>query len=152
MLGKLDHYFIPYTKANSKWIKGLNAVPETVKLLEDNIGGKVFDIALCDVFLDLTPKAVTTTTNINECNFMKPKNFCTVKETTNKAKRQPTEWQKTFGDHISSKGLISKIDKELIELNNNPTEKWTEHLNRHFFQSHSHGQQAHEMMLNITNH
>ena len=93
----------------------------------------MFDIALCDVFLDLTPKAVTTTTttNVNECNFIKPKN-CTVKETINKVKRQPTEWQKTFVNHISSKGLISKIDKELIELNNNPTEKWTDFFPKPF--------------------
>ena len=113
MLGKLDHYFIPYTKANSKWIKDLNAIPETVKLLEDNIGSKVFDIALCDVFLDLTPKAVTTTTttNINECNFIKPKNFCTVKETTNKVKRQPTEFKKISANNISYKELISKLYK-----------------------------------------
>ena len=75
--------------------------------------------------MDLIPKAVTTTTttNINECNFIKPKNFCTVEEAINKIKRQPTKWEKTFVNHISSKGSLSKIDIELLELNNNTTKK-----------------------------
>ena len=49
---------------------------------------------------------------------MKPKSFCKAKETTNKTKRQPMEWEKIFANDATDKGLISKIYQHLIQLNN----------------------------------
>ena len=73
---------------------------------------------------------------INKWGLLKLKNLCTAKETINKMKRQPTNWEKIFANDVTDKGLVSKIYKQLITFNSittrNPLKKWVEDLNRHF--------------------
>jgi len=75
-------------------------------------------------------------TKISKWDVIKLKNFYTVKETTNKMKRQPSAWEKIVANETTDKVLISKIYKQLLKLNtrkaNNPIKKWAEDLNRHF--------------------
>ena len=71
-------------------------------------------------------------TKINKWDLIKPKSFCTPKETIDQKERQPTEREKISANNASEKGLISKIYTQLIELNiktiNNPTKKWAEDI------------------------
>uniref|UniRef100_A0A9L0T0U8 Uncharacterized protein n=1 Tax=Equus caballus TaxID=9796 RepID=A0A9L0T0U8_HORSE len=134
---KVDHYLMPYTKMNSKWIKDLKINPVTIKLLEANIGSTLFDIELKRIFLNtMSSQTRETKEKINKQDFIRLKCFCKAKETRIKTKRQPTNWEKIFASHISNKGLISTIYKELTQLNNKKTnsliKKWAEDMNRHF--------------------
>ena len=110
---KLEHSLTPYTKINSKWIKDLNVRPDTIKLLEENVGRTLFDINHSKIFFDSHPRVMKT--KINKWYLMKLKSFCTAKETINKMKRQPSEWENIFANETTGKGLISKIYKQLMQ-------------------------------------
>ena len=75
-------------------------------------------------------------TKVNKWDLIKLKSFCRANETISKVKRQPSEWEKIIANATSDKGLISKIYKQLIQLNirktNNTIKEWGKDLNRHF--------------------
>ena len=68
--------------------------------------------------MDMTPKAQGTKEKIDKLDFIKIKKFCTSKDTIKKVRRQPTEREYIFANHISNKGFISRLYKELLQLNN----------------------------------
>ena len=72
---KLEHSLTPYTKINSKWIKNLNVRPDTVKLLEGNIGRTLFDINHSNIFFDLSPRVIEIKTKMNKWDLIKLKSF-----------------------------------------------------------------------------
>ena len=78
-------------------------------------------ISRTSVFLGQSPKAIEIKTKINKWDLINLTSFCTAKETINKTKRQPTEWEKIFANDATDKGLISKTYKQLIQLNNKKT-------------------------------
>jgi len=74
-------------------------------------------------------------TKVNKWDLIKHESFCAAKETISKVKRQPSEWEKIVANETTDKGLISRIYKQLIQLNarkTNPIKKWEKDLNRHF--------------------
>ena len=93
---KLEHYLTPYTKINCKWIKDLNVRPDTLTLLDENIGKTLFDINHSKILFDPPPREIKQEikTKINKWDLMKLKSFCTAKETINKTKRQHSGWEK----------------------------------------------------------
>ena len=106
---KLDHSLTPYTKISSKWIKDLNVRLDTIKLLEEK--HKQYNVV---IFLNPSLRIMEIKTKGNKWDLLKLKSFCTVKETINKAKRQPTDWEKIFANDMTDKGLVSKVYKQLI--------------------------------------
>ena len=143
VLGKLDSHIqknetrpFSYTihKNNSKWMKDPNVRQDSIKILEENTGNTLFELGHRNFLQDTSMKTRKTKAKMNYWDLIKIKSFCTAKETVNKTKRQPTEWEKIFANDISDKGLVSKIYKELIQLNtketNNPIMKWAKGMNR----------------------
>ena len=120
---KLEHFLTPYTKINSKWIKDLNERPETIKLLEENISRILDDINQSKILYDPRHRVIEIKTKVNKWDVIKLKSFCTAKETISKVKRQPSEWEKIITNNTTDKGLISKIYKQLIQLNTRKTNK-----------------------------
>ena len=120
---KLEHFLTPYTKINPKWIKVINVRPETIKLLEENIGRTLDDLNKSKILYDLPPRVIKIKSKVNKWDLIKLKSFCTAKETISKVKRQPSEWEKRIANETTDKGLISKIYKQLIQFNTRKTNK-----------------------------
>ena len=104
-----------------------------MKLLEENIGRTLDDMNQSKILYDPPSRVTEIKTKVNKQDLIKLKSSCTAKETKNKVKRQPSEWEKIIANETTDKGLISTIYKQLIQLNtrktNNPIKKWA---NRHF--------------------
>ena len=77
---KLEHFVIAYTNINSKWIKDLNVRPETIKLLEENIGRILNDINQSKILYNPPSRVMEIKTKVNKWNLIKLKRFCTAKE------------------------------------------------------------------------
>ena len=106
---KLEHFLTIYTKTNSKWIRDLNVRPKTIKLVEENKGGTLYDINHSKILYDPPLRIMEIKIKINKWNLIKLKSFCIAKETISKVKRQRSEWQKIIANETTDKGFISKI-------------------------------------------
>ena len=111
---KLEYFLTPYTNINSKWIKDLNARPETMKLLEESIGMTLSDINHIKILYDSPPRLMEMKTKMNKSDLIKLKSFCTMKETISQVKMQPSEWEKIVANVTTDKESISKIYKWLV--------------------------------------
>ena len=116
---KLKHFLTPYTK--------IHHTPKTIKLFEENMGSTLNDINQSKILYDPPPREMEIKTKVNKWDLIKLKSFCTAKQTISKVKRQPSEWEKIIANETTDQGLISKIYKQLIQLNtrktNNPIKK-----------------------------
>ena len=95
---KLEYLLTLYPKINSKWIKDLNVRPETIKLLEENIGKTLSDIHHSRILYDSPCRILKIKAIINQWDLIKIKSFCTTKETISKVKRPPSEWEKIIAN------------------------------------------------------
>ena len=99
----------------------------------ENIGRTLDDVNQSKILYDPPPRVMEIKTKVNKWDLIKLRSFCTAKETISNVKRQPSEWEKIIANETTDKGLISKIFKQLIQLNtrkiNNPIKEWGKDLN-----------------------
>nr|KAF6413563.1 hypothetical protein HJG59_009766 [Molossus molossus] len=118
---KLDYQLTPYTRINSKWIKNLNVTCKSIKIIEENVGNKISNITRSRIFTDTMSKARETKEKLNTWDYIKLKSFCTAKETSIEMEREPTIWESLIANNTSDKGLISKLYRVAIQLNERKT-------------------------------
>ena len=102
----------------------------------ENISRTFDDIKQSKILYDTPPTVTEIKTKVHKWDLIKLKSFCTAKKTISRVKIQPSEWKKIIANEKTDKGLISKIYKQLIQLNarktNSPITKWGKDLNKHF--------------------
>ena len=145
-----------WLKINSKWLKDLNIRQDIIKLLEENIGNTFSDINHINVFLGQSPKAIGKKQQQQEWDPINFISFYTAKKTINKKKRQPTHWKKISAKYVADEGLISKIPKQVIQLNNakqQPNQNMSSRPKQTYFlqRRHTDDQQACNKILNSAN-
>ena len=114
---KLEHFLTPYTKINSKWIQDLARRPDTIKLLEENIGQTLSDINDSNIFSDPPIRVLATKTKMNKWDLIKLQSFCTAKETLNNTKRSSKWMQDLYIRPDSIKLLGENIGQTLSDIN-----------------------------------
>ena len=113
---KLEHSLTPYTKINSKCIKDLNVRPNTIKLLQENIGRMLFDIKHSNILFNLPPRIMTTKTKINQWEVIKLKSFAQQRKPfLKRQKENPQNGKKFFANNATDNGLITKTYNQLIQ-------------------------------------
>jgi len=123
---KLEHFLMPCTKINSKWIKNLNVIPETIKVFEENIGRTLDDINQSKILYYSPYRIMEIKTKVKKWDLIKLKS-CTAKETISKMKRQPSQLEKIIANETTDKGLSSKMNNTSSSYNS-ITEKETTKL------------------------
>ena len=148
---------MPHTKIYSRWIKDLNIILKTMKVLEENIGMEISGIPCNNIFTDMSLRARNIKERIKKWDLIKIKSFCMAKENSVKIIREAKVWENIFANDTSHKGLISKIYKELTQLHsrktNNPIKKWAKGLEKTLLSGrNTEGPEIYEKMLSITSH
>ena len=111
-----DPFLSTFTKVKCKWIKELHIKPETLKLIEEKVGKSLKDMGTGEKFLNRTAMACAVRSRIYKWDLIKLQSFCKAKDTINKTKKSPTDWERMFTYPKSDRGLISNIYKELKKV------------------------------------
>jgi hypothetical protein len=91
----------------------LHIKPRTLKLIEEKVGESLEHMGTGEIFLNRTPRTYVLKSTTNKWDLIKLQSFCKAKDTGNRTKQQPTDWEKIFTNSPSNTGLISNICKEL---------------------------------------
>ena len=133
---KINHQITPYTKINSRWVKGLNISHDTIKVLEENIGRNISDIPHISIFTDMSPRARDIKERINKWDLIKWKVSAQLKKTSAKWHGNQPYRKIYLPMRPQTRVWSSKIYTELTRLHsrqtNNSIKKWAKGLNRHF--------------------
>ena len=120
---QIDPFLSPCTELKSKWTKDLHLKPDSLKL-EEKVGEILKHMDTREKFLNRTPMACAVRSRFDKWDLIKLHSSCKAKNTVNKTKRPPTDWERIFNNPKSDRGLISNIYKELKKLDsrkpNNP--------------------------------
>jgi hypothetical protein len=107
---RIDPFLSPCTMLKSKWIKELHIKPETLKLIEEKVGKSLEDVGTGGKFLNRTAMACVVRVRIDKWDLIKLQSFYKAKDTVNKTKRPPTDWERIFTNSKSNRGIIPKLE------------------------------------------
>ena len=137
--GRLEHLLAPYTKINSKWMKDLNARPDTIKFLEENIGKTLWHKSQQDPLWP-PPKVMEIKAKINKWNLIKCKSFCTMKKTISKVKtafrmgENNSKWSNWQIINLKNIQAACAADADQFQKNKRPNQKMGQRTKQTFLQ------------------